>query len=104
MNKKIIVAIAIIIPLILIFMIIYVEYNEVYIDVDKLDYIPSIYINMTFRQLNEFPHLKKALEQGEEWIKPPRDEWERLHDFFEDYDEWIVKYQNDYFRVGFSCA
>lgn len=104
MKHRIIVAISIIIPFILIFLIGLIEYYEVYIDVDKLDYIPSSYINMTSQQLNEFPHLEMALEKGEGWIKPPRDEWERLLDFFEDYDEWIVKYQNDYFRVGFSCA
>jgi hypothetical protein len=104
MKHKIIVAIAIISPFILIFIMGLIDYYEVYIDVDKLDYIPSSYINMTSQQLNEFPHLVLVLEQGEGWIKPPRDEWERLHDFFDNYEEWIIEYKDSYYEIGFSCA
>jgi hypothetical protein len=59
---------------------------------------------MTPQQLNDFPHLMKLLERGKGSIKPPRDEFERLNEFLDDYDEWIVKYQSNYFRVYLSMA
>ena len=54
---------------------------------------------MTSQQLDDFPNLNKALIQGEESVKPPRDEWERLLDFLDNYDEWVIKFQNEYYAI-----
>jgi len=102
MKHKIIVAIAIIIPFILIFIIGLIEYYDKSIHVHKLDYIPTNYFNMTSQQLDDFPHLKKALIKGEGWIKTPIEEWERLHDFLDVYDEWIINYNNEYYHISLA--
>ena len=68
------------------------------IDAELLEDSPTNYINVTEQQLEQFPHLKQALNQTDTQIEPPIDEWNELHDFFG--DTWAnIYYQEKYYYV-----
>jgi hypothetical protein len=101
MKKKILLAIIIAFAIYTtyIFIIATIDYYDVAIHVFKLNDEPYSYFNMTSQQLNDFPHLNKVLIQGEGWIKTPRDEFNRLHNFLYNYDEWVIKFDNEYYEI-----
>lgn len=72
---------------------------------EKLDEEPDYFINMSEKQMEQFPYLKEAINLTEEMITPPDDEWYALRDFFRGYYapgyEYSadIKYQGEYYCV-----
>lgn len=48
--------------------------------------------------MEQFPHLKQAINQTDSHVEPPTDEWNDLRDFFGDMYAYIC-YQSEYYYV-----
>ena len=64
---------------------------------------PTNYVNMTEEQMNNFPHLKEAILTNK-YVEAPHEEMNRLRGILEFFDTEIIKYQNEYYDVGFWSA
>ena len=64
---------------------------------------PTNYVNMTEEQMNNFPHLKEAILTNKS-VETPQEEMNRLRGILEFFDTEIIKYQNEYYDVGFWAA
>ena len=80
--------------------------------IDKLHDIPSEYVNITEKELEEYPALKKAISGNEcikfdedSWyLKVHPDEWKRTADFLSEKGSYIIKVGEEYYRVRFATA
>jgi len=60
-------------------------------------------VNMTEDQMNNFPHLKEAI-LTDKYIETSQEEMNRLRGILEFFDTEIIRYQNQYYEVGFWAA
>lgn len=74
------------------------EELDQFIDAEILDEEPDEYINITEEQMNDFPHLKEAI-QSDTYVKTPRDEYLALDNFLSEIRN--IKYDNKFYKVGF---
>ena len=58
---------------------------------------------MTKEQMNNFPHLKEAILTNKS-VETPQEEINRLRGILEFFDTEIIKYQNEYYDIGFWFA
>jgi len=61
---------------------------------------PTNYVNMTEEHMKYFPHLKEAILTDKS-VETPQEEMNRLRGILKFFDTEIIKYQNDYYEVGF---
>ena len=59
---------------------------------------PTNYVNMTDEQMNNFPHLKKAILTNKS-VETTQEEISQLRGILEYFDTDIIKYQNEYYEV-----
>lgn len=71
--------------------------------VHRISEEPTNYVNMTEEQMNNFPHLKEAILTNK-LVKTPQEEMSRLRGILEFFDIEFIKYQNEYYDVGFWSA
>ena len=71
--------------------------------VHRISEEPTNYVNMTEEQMNNFPHLKEAILTNKS-VETPQEEMNRLRGILEFFDTEIIKYQNEYYDVGFWAA
>jgi len=64
---------------------------------------PTNFVNMTKEQMNNFPHLKEAILTNKS-VETPQEEINRLRGILEFFDTEIIKYQDEYYDVGFWSA
>jgi hypothetical protein len=60
-------------------------------------------VNMTEKQMNNFPHLKEAILTNK-YVETPQEEMNQLRGILEFFDTEIIQYQNEYMEVGFWAA
>lgn len=65
---------------------------------EKMNIKPKKFINISEQQMEQFPHLKRAINQTDSHVEPPTDEWNDLRDFFGDMYAYIC-YQSEYYYV-----
>jgi uncharacterized protein (UPF0333 family) len=63
---------------------------------------PDIYFNVTEQHMDQFPHLKEAINSTEEHIKVTIKEWEELIQLFDNYNTKYIKYQDKYYEILFT--
>jgi len=71
--------------------------------VQRINEEPTNYVNMTEEQMNNFPHLKEAILTNK-YVETPQEEMNRLRGIIEFFDTEIIKYQNEYYDIGFWSA
>ena len=64
---------------------------------------PTNYVNMTEEHMNNFPHLKETILTNK-LVETPQEEMNRLRGILDFFDTEIIKYQNEYYDVGFWSA
>ncbi len=65
---------------------------------EKMNEKPEKFINISEQQMEQFPHLKLAINQTDSHIEPPTDEWNELRDFLGETYAYI-HYQSEYYYV-----
>lgn len=65
---------------------------------EKINDKSKEFVNISEQQMEQFPHLKQALNQTDSYIEPPNDEWNEIREFFGDTYAYI-HYQNEYYYV-----
>ena len=65
---------------------------------EKINDESKEFVNISEQQMEQFPHLKQALNQTDSYIEPPNDEWNEIREFFGDTYAYI-HYQNEYYYV-----
>jgi hypothetical protein len=70
---------------------------------NKVSVEPSNYVNMTEQQMEKFPHLKQAILMNES-VESPQEELIELWTILDFFDAEIIKYQNEYYEIGFVAA
>ena len=67
-------------------------------------------VNISEQQMEQFPHLKDAIESENTNIGTPRDEFDALRDFLDDTlvdlnnIDGFVKYQNEYYQINLDFS
>jgi len=61
-------------------------------------------VNMTEKQINNFPHLKEAILTNTTGGDIPKDEWDELKGILSFFDTDIIQYQNEYYEITFNVA
>jgi hypothetical protein len=61
-------------------------------------------VNITEKQMNNFPHLKEAILTNTSGGDIPKDEFDELHSLVWSYDTNIIRYQNEYYEITFNVA
>lgn len=76
------------------------ETNDYFVSAENLDYQPESYYTLSNETLNNYPKLKKALDQPDTLIQLTFEEQERIYNFiFRDNDAKILKYDNTYYEI-----
>jgi len=87
----------------------YEHYSAKYISVRTVT-APDDYVIVTEEDLNDYPSLKKAIEdaksseEGQAVLKVHPDEWERISDFLSEKGSHNIRVGDEYYEVGFMCA
>ena len=74
-----------------------------YIDAEKLYEIPDDYVELSEEQMNDFPHLKEAINIGD-GVETPKAEFNTLFELLYAEDTKNIKYNDEYYEIGFVCA
>ena len=53
--------------------------------------------------MNDFPHLKEAITTGY-GMETPKEEFDALFDFLDAEDTRYMKYNDEFYEIGFACA
>jgi hypothetical protein len=61
-------------------------------------------VNMTEKQMNNFPHLKEAILTDTSGGDIPKDEWDELKGILLFFDTDIIQYKNKYYEITFNVA
>jgi hypothetical protein len=61
-------------------------------------------VNMTEKQMNNFPHLKETILTNTSGGDIPKDEWDELKGILLFFDTDIIQYQNEYYEITFNVA
>jgi hypothetical protein len=61
-------------------------------------------MNITNQQIEKFPHLKEAILTNKTMMTNPHDELIELRAILDFFDTEIIKYQNEYYEIGFFAA
>ncbi len=75
-----------------------------YIEAERVDEEPDIYINMTEELMDNYPHLKKAIGLGGNYTQIPLEELDRVEELLENNDTYFIKYRNKYYEIGIACS
>lgn len=75
-----------------------------YIEAERVDEEPDLYINMTEELMDNYPHLKKAIGLGGNYTQIPQEELDRVEELLEKYDTYFIKYRDKYYEIGIACS
>ena len=65
-----------------------------YIDAEKVYEIPDNYVEISDEQMNDFPHLKEAINTGD-GVETPKEEFSNLFDLLDAKDTKFIKYNDE---------
>ena len=74
------------------------------IGASRVDEEPEVYINITEQQMENYPHLQKAIESEGESIDIPYEEFNKVKDLLNSNDTKFIKYKNEYYRIFLSIG
>ncbi|SFM71731.1 hypothetical protein [Methanolobus profundi] len=81
-------------------------YNHMHskeIDARLLDTVPDEFVIVTEEELNDYPELEEAIKIQSS-IKTDPDEWLETLDFLKDKGSFVVKFEDEYYEIGFLTA
>jgi hypothetical protein len=78
--------------------------SEYYIEADRIDKKPDVYVNITEQQIKNYSHLKKAIESEGVLIEIPKKESDKVEILLENKETDYIKYKNKYYQIIFSIA
>ena len=78
--------------------------SEYYIEADRVDEEPDVFVNITEQQITNYSHLKIAIESEGELIKIPKEESDKVELLLKSKETDFIKYNNEYYEIIFSIA
>ncbi|WMW26385.1 hypothetical protein RE474_06670 [Methanolobus sediminis] len=81
-------------------------YNHMYskaIDARLLDTVPDEFVIVTEEELNKYPALKEAIDT-QSYVKANPHEWSKTIDFLDEKGSYVVKFEDEYYEIGFMTA
>lgn len=78
--------------------------SEYFIEADRIDEEPDVFVNITEQQIKNYSYLKIAIESEGELIKIPKEESDEVELLLESKETDYIKYKNEYYQIAFSIA
>jgi hypothetical protein len=61
---------------------------------------PSVYINISEEQLNQYPPFRQALLNPGRTVDVSEQQWQKISDFLRSQPTWDVYYSGKYYRIA----
>lgn len=99
-EKRLSIVLIIILTFVMIISIGCIEGRNATITVEKLQSEPETYFMMSNETVNDFPHLKQALNSLGSHINTPDEEFDRLYGLLnKEHDTNFIQYNGDFYKI-----